>query len=126
MITLNKKYRVRDGRYARIICTDAPGVQPVIGFVGDDENVYRWDSTGQYFKDCNTSQYDLVEVSEYDDFKVGDQIFVRDAGCTWVRGYFAGLTPSGRPTTFKNGQTAWSSRGETFAWYEGIKQSLKD
>lgn len=62
MIDINKKYRTRDGRPVELLTTNARGAWPVIGHIGDENQVFRWAIDGAF---CGTSPIrtlDLVEV----------------------------------------------------------------
>jgi hypothetical protein len=61
---------------------------------------------------------DLIPYEPYADFKIDDAVNMYDVensevGC----GYFAGLTPDGKPTTFRDGGTSFT-RGplERYEW----------
>lgn len=43
-----KFFKTTDGRRVRILCIDAPGFRPAIGYVDDGSNtLMRWNSAGQ-------------------------------------------------------------------------------
>lgn len=63
MISMDKKYRTRDGRDVRILCVDAGGIFPVVGIV--DFGAITWTSDGlsqPMLSSC--SPFDLIEVVE--------------------------------------------------------------
>lgn len=61
-ISLQGRYRTRDGLPVRILCIDAPGEQSVVGLVGDCTE--RWGSNGQYWTGTfGESPFDLIEVT---------------------------------------------------------------
>lgn len=65
-IDLSKKYRTRDGRDVRILCTDAPGEYPVIGYaINSDASIIlcKWMREGRY-QVIDWPCLDLVEVRE--------------------------------------------------------------
>jgi hypothetical protein len=121
-IEMNKKYRTRDGRPARVICVDAKGAQPVIALVphGDGESIIRTSLAAKFYpnKEC---ELDLIEVTPYDDFKIDEPVMVRcheDAANLWVKRYFAGVM-SGQPSTWDFGATSWSAdNGNRSRWDE--------
>jgi len=43
---LDKVYKTRDGREARVICVDAPGTYSVVGIFGGE--IGRWTADGSY------------------------------------------------------------------------------
>lgn len=63
MISMDKTYRTRDGRSVRIICVDAPGRKPVVGFIENNPTIYRWNSNGSFFSEL-ASKIDLFEVPD--------------------------------------------------------------
>lgn len=56
-----KPVQTRDGREARIICTDAKGDYPIIALVGPDEILRFYDSGG---KSYYYSENDLINIPE--------------------------------------------------------------
>lgn len=71
MIDMNKRYRTRDGRDVRILCTDGPGPRPVIGIIDGSRGPAHWSADGipggymEYGGDPARSQ--LVEVRTAED-----------------------------------------------------------
>ena len=59
MIDINKKYRTRDGREARVICTDVPGDQPVIALHAAGNVTYH-NADGHWLFDGAVSDKDLI------------------------------------------------------------------
>lgn len=60
-IDITKKYRYRNGKPARILCTDAPGRFPVIS-LDEDGDPWCHTETGEI---CDVdSEWDLIEVRE--------------------------------------------------------------
>lgn len=65
MISMNKKYKTRDGDKVRILCTDMKGIFSVVAIVTDPEgieDVKIFRENGLYFGKT-TSSKDLVEVT---------------------------------------------------------------
>lgn len=66
MISMDKKYRTRDGRPVRVLATDARGEQPVVGLVyeleADKETLRRWSIDGKWRAAACESELDLIEV----------------------------------------------------------------
>lgn len=54
---LDKVYKTLDGREARVICVDAPGVYPIVGLVGNV--VMRWSVEGLVNPEMHRNQYRL-------------------------------------------------------------------
>lgn len=50
MISMDKKYKTRDGRNVRLLCTDGPSKKwPVIGIIEGDEATTSWDALGSFY-----------------------------------------------------------------------------
>ena len=70
LIRMDRKYRTRGlggpGKIVRLICTDGPGNYPVVGFVHDETDVYRWNAVGGHSHAASRelSAYDLVPVED--------------------------------------------------------------
>ena len=121
MIDINKKYKTRDGREVRIYATDGCGAFPVHGAIKRDDGWSAplvWTEDGKFNLDVDEKPMDLVEVSEWDDFKIDDPVMVARMGndlseiSGWSKRYFAGVSKLGKPETFIDGATAWSSHGK--------------
>ena len=75
----------------------------------EDINTY---TTGlKYFESGDNDKMDLVLVTEWDDFKVDDPVMVRIKGCNWIKSHFKEVNGYGKPTSFQDGSTSWTSRG---------------
>jgi hypothetical protein len=119
-ISMDKKYRARNGRPARVICVDAKGAQPVVALVygGGSEFVINTSLKGEFF-DGDLHELDLIEVSPYEDFEVDEPVMVRDhEDNRWLRKYFAGVDGDGKPSTWVLGSTKWTSGGKKTSWGE--------
>lgn len=57
-LDFSKPIITRDGRAVRILCTDGPGNEPVIGIVGD--SVLSWHKDGKHFVGGGPSGADLI------------------------------------------------------------------
>lgn len=62
-INWDKPVQTRDGRAARILCTDLPGPNPIVAAIGDSVRIYRADGKYPNYP-CD---YDLVNVPEEQD-----------------------------------------------------------
>lgn len=81
MIGINKKYKTRDGREVRIYATDAHGRYPVHGAINTDGqwgHAQSWSEEGRFNLDDGQKPMDLVEVSEWDDFKIDEPVMWRE------------------------------------------------
>jgi len=111
-IRLDGKYRTENGTTVRIICTDrVDNLCPCIGlwqFGNGSEGVVYITEDGRYnLGDLGGKQ--LIEVSPWSDFQIDEKVMVRDQTTkTWLRGYFAGISDYGLPTTWYGNRTSWS------------------
>ena len=65
-IDINKKYKTRDGRDVRIVRIHTEtwdNYLPVEGYIGEEEDDYRWTSEGKYHLERESNE-DLIEVVE--------------------------------------------------------------
>lgn len=67
-IDINKKYRYRNGKPARILCVDAPGDQPVIS-INNEGSVHGHEANGNFYPYGGSSRSDLIEVREPREWK---------------------------------------------------------
>lgn len=131
-ISMDKKYRTRDGRDVRVLCVDkdfsddAIVKRPVIALVksikGSGESVYYYSSHGYFCVEGHADQLDLIEVKPYDDFEIDEPVYVRDSeNEKWRRRHFAGVDDKGCPLVFMSGAKKWSSNGYTIQYRYCIK-----
>lgn len=76
MVEMNKTYKTRNGMPVRILCNDLRNsTYTVIAAVYDQEtgceSTISLSSTGAYIED-EEHDFDIIEVTPYDDFKVDD------------------------------------------------------
>jgi len=111
MISMDKKYRTRDGRPVRVLCVDRKGPQPVVALVTNDSGVEIMGvfvADGTYF--TKPSALDLIEVSPYEDYQIDEPVMVRDTTDDyWQPWHFAGVDERGKPLTWSAGGTSWST-----------------
>lgn len=85
MISMDKKYKTRYGMDVRLLCTDGPGVQCVVGIL--DGSVHRWNQDGAFMPYGRYDQHDLVEdkperggyVNVYKNGAIGDLHITRES-----------------------------------------------
>ena len=63
-IDINKKYRYRNGKPARIVCVDAEGDRPVVSLNGKNSYAHKHYENGRYYETGEECQFDLIEISE--------------------------------------------------------------
>lgn len=120
-VDITKKYRTRDGRSVRILATDLKNPAFTVAAAIREDNhptlkevPYVFTAEGRFHTNpINTCPRDLIEVSPYEDFRVGDPVMgkAHEANPYWNRRYFAGVSDGGQPMVFTDGTTQWSSRG---------------
>lgn len=116
LISMDKKYKTRCGYPVRILCVDRKDALPVLFLYthNDSETACSASSTGKV--DWNDTDYDLIEVSPYEDFKKGDKVMVRDyEDFTWNKRYFA-YEKAGKVYCFENGRDSWASDNQVTPW----------
>lgn len=64
MISMDKKYRTRDGRDVRLLCVDGPEEWPVVGIV--EGSLESWKSDGSFSLFGMKTNSDLIEYHEPD------------------------------------------------------------
>ena len=62
MIDINKKYRTRDGRPVELITTRGRDKWPVMGYIGDEDQVSLWSIDGSNNSYSRLNVFDLVEA----------------------------------------------------------------
>lgn len=113
MISMNKMYRTRGGMPARVLCVDLKnGDYPVLAAIegpNGREFVNSYTAEGNVVSARFLGQEDLIEIFPWSDIKIDARVMVRnDRGEELQPGHFAGVR-GGRPTTWMNGETSWSS-----------------
>jgi hypothetical protein len=113
MISMDKKYKTAYGEPVRILCVDGPDTNfPVIGI--NVYGIYTWDIHG--VSRYENSNLELIEVSEWDDFKIDDKVIVSMNNENCHKRYFAGVSLTGHPMTFAEGTTSWTSKSAPVIW----------
>lgn len=109
MISMNKKYRTRQGEKVRILATDIDNVvYPIAAEISGC--IYQFTNEGYFYPYRGISKSDLVEVSPYKDLKIDDKVIATFDYLDKRKVYFAGLV-DGNPTVFLDGRTSFTSIG---------------
>lgn len=120
-IEIGKKYRTRDGKPVRVLCTDLNSDNyPVVACIEENDNFkhVRFFTADGKFNAGTTHYYDLIEVITLYDFKIDEPVMVRDYGNKdWHRRYFSGVV-EGKASAWSCGSTRWSSGGDKVRWDE--------
>jgi hypothetical protein len=108
-VTMSKEYRTRSGKPVEVLAVDLKGLYPVIyKCEGYAHYTYHDGRTTNYTE----SDYDLVEVSEFEDFKINDWVMVKFIPSPiWVRAHFAGVNSTGKPLVFAYARSYWTNEG---------------
>ena len=119
LISLDKKYKTRCGYPVRILCVDRNDPEyPVVALINgkDSECLTSFSSKGMFVDESTKHDFDLVEVSPYEDFKKDDKVMVSEDGIIWYKRYFSHATVKGA-YVFDNGNTSWTEpNGDTTNW----------
>lgn len=112
MISMDKKYRYRNGEPARILCTDRTSncatVFPVIALnLAGNMTVHSIEGKAGH---STNSDWDLIEVFPYEEFKMDDPVMARFSNGheDEFRRHFAGIDASGNPLVWNGGQTQFT------------------
>ncbi len=117
-ITLDKKYRTRCGYPVRVLCVDMKSDWPVVCIIKYPDGTENTNSVTIYGKDWDgeESDFDLIEVSPWEDFKKDDKVMVKGfEGGLWSKRHFA-YEKDGRAYVYQEGMTSWSSDDEAITW----------
>lgn len=132
MISMDKKYRYRNGEEARILCVDRPegGLNntPVASMDVKSGYIYCHYSDGT--SEDKKPERDLIEISPYDHINIDDKVLVwRKSSTSKVRGHFAGVSDEGLPLVWLYGRTSWSvcnpPNYEEWDYCEKVEQIFK-
>lgn len=113
MIDINKKYKTRDGRAARILCTDRKSLHhTVVALVTKHDNLEvprSYTKDGYYYSSGKTpTDHDLVECTPYEDFKIDDKVLVSEDGTHWYNRHFS-HEKDGKPYCFDFGAISFTA-----------------
>ena len=117
MITMDKKYRCRDGVPVTVLAVglNAHGSVVAVRHTTNSGDVVitltsdgRW---GNY-----DTEMDIIEIGPYDGFKINDLVMVSTDSDVWFRRYFAGVNGVGRPLGFLDGTTSGTNTAVPRAW----------
>lgn len=109
-ISMDKKYKTRDGRPVRIVCVDLKNpTHPVLALVmnASEETIITCTKGGDYVGN-HEHKLDLIEVSPYEDFKVDDPVMVPNSSGDFYPRHFAGISEREKPLFFPDGTTSWT------------------
>lgn len=122
-IDITKKYCTRSKLPVEILKTDLKSKDfPVVAIIQESdtkEYMGLFTEYGEFYLH-GESDMDLVEVSEWEDFKIDEPVMVRDhperyLEESWQRRYFAGII-DGKPSAWAGGKTSWTAEGARMAW----------
>lgn len=113
-IDLKKQYRTRSGENVKVLTVDAPNASyPVVALIGPDGDMVpnSYTAHGRLYAEDGESVMDLIEYSPYSHIKIDDPVIFWESDMHLHRGHFAGIDDAGRPMTYIDGKTSWSSHG---------------
>lgn len=120
MIEMDKKYKTRNGLPVRILATNIKSPYPVVAAVlhiYNQEDVCAYTDVGKFILESDTdNEYDLIEVTPYDDFKEDDLcvVWTDDKQLKEFR-YFAAIKEN-LPYVFDDGKTSFTSESRKVYW----------
>lgn len=110
MISMSKKYKTRGNQEVKILYTNLKGDFPVVAVI--DDKLYFYSRSGTH---CYCAKYDLIEP--YSDFKIDDKVIaINKHPHVRYKGHFAGVNSEGKPMTFTDGETSWSTNHPPCSW----------
>lgn len=115
-ITKEGKYRYACGGEAEILTVNRPLNErwPVLSMHKETGRIYDHTAAGEATYD---PEHNLIPISEWDDFKDGEPVMVRDSVHSgWARRHFAGISQDGKPTAYQSGMTKWTSTAPAAPW----------
>lgn len=128
-IDMNKKYKTRSGLPVRIVCVDRKDEEMnVVGLIGVDadcELILTWDKNGSFLNSKNLDEYDLIEISPYEDFKVDDLCVVKDYCGNHFFRYFA-KEMEGIAYCFQNGKTSVTGCNELLTQWPTCRKATPE
>ena len=111
----DRKFRTRDGREVVIYAVHDGQDYPIHGAIKykDGFGPESFDDDGRYCTaECN--DFDLVEITQYDDFKIDDKVLVWNTDYINKKSkrHFAGVSCIGEPMTFRDGTSSFTAQDE--------------
>lgn len=125
-IDLKKQYHTRGGENVQVLTVDAPNhAYPVVALIGPDGDMVPNSYTvhGRLYAGDSESEMDLIEYSPYSHIKIDDPVIFWESDMHLHRGHFAGIDDAGRPMTYIDGKTSWSSHGSAWCRF-GCKSAV--
>lgn len=124
MISMDKKYKYRNGEPAIILCVDSGYDEyPVISLTPEGGAIFH-KVNGEY-EDIESSR-DLIEISKYADFKDNEEVVCWNWNESKVKRHFA-YEKDGNAFCYADGKSTWTaSHNETTSWDMCVKASEFD
>ena len=112
---MNKKWRTKDGRDARIVCVDLKHENyPVLCLVTRESGIEDMFALTEELHFCREPY--ITEVMPWDDIKLDDPVVCWNKSGHKYKGYFAGVDCYGKPKTWLYCRTSFSADGRACAW----------
>lgn len=116
-IDLRKQYRTRGGENVKVLTINAPNRDyPVVALIGPDGDMVpnSYTADGFLYEENGESAMDLIEYNPYSHIKIDDPVIFWESDMLAQRGHFAGIDAVGRPMTYIDGKSSWSSGGRAY------------
>lgn len=125
-IEMGKKYKLADGTpVRRVLAVDMiDTLYPVLVEL-EAGGVLYFSALGK--APCQLNQPDLVEVSEWEDFKIDEPVMVRNyEQKNWSRRHFAEVSPEGKPYTWLDGKTSFTATAKSSLSWNYCRRPTKE
>ena len=124
-----RTYFTRDGKIARILCTNREGNDhPIVGLVYfpelNREELHSWNLDGTLLATGYESPYDLMPEDSWKELPIDQPVlFQTMSDETWHKGHFAGVHNNHLPLVFIGGRSRWTSDGNALIVKRVVKAS---
>jgi hypothetical protein len=127
IVAMDGKYRTKLGvKVYRVLCIDRNDTDMPVVVEWEGGDIHLYSSIGGFLKNNVEHPYDLVEMSEWDEFKIDDKVMVSDVGIQWERRHFAGVSVDGLPTVYQHWATSWSGKGYPVVIWQLCRKPTKE
>lgn len=126
-VEMGKQYKFRgSGIKVRIVCTDASHDYPIVGVYTNRSGIVCsavFCSDGTYIHSIGKKEYDLIEISPYDDLVCGEPVITSSG----IRRHFSHVDSCGLPNCFIDGRSDWSEDyNEATVQWPSVRRPTKE